>query len=225
MPPKESLKLQAYNAIKEKIINCEYAPSTLINEEVLREELNVSRTPIRDALSRLEQEGMISIIPKKGIMVSSLSINDINMIFEVRMLYEPYALSRYGSLIENDTIMKFFNDFSIPNGLFTEETFFEMDDAFHAAIIGAVPNRYLLQTYECIHNQNLRFRVMTGHVNDKRLEDTSAEHLRILTACLKQDWELAAREMEEHLLASKNATFDLLLGNATQKSNENCRIK
>lgn len=211
MPLKESLKLQAYNAIKEKIINCEYAPNTLLNEEVLREELHVSRTPIRDALSRLEQEGLITILPKKGIMVSGLSINDINMIFEVRLLYEPYALIHYGSMLKNEIVLKFFNDFSIPNGTFNEDTHFEMDDAFHAAIVGVIPNRYLLQTYDWIHNQNLRFRVMTGQINAVRLEETAIEHLRVLTACLKQDWSLAAKEMETHLLASKNATFDLLL--------------
>ena len=61
---KGSLKLQSYNIIKDKIIRCEYAPNTLINEEALREELGVSRTPIRDALSRLEQEGLIQILQK-----------------------------------------------------------------------------------------------------------------------------------------------------------------
>ena len=86
MPEKKSLKQQAYDEIKRKIVTCEYAPNTLLNEELLREELHVSRTPIRDALSRLEQKGLITILPKKGIMVSSLSINDINMVFEVRMM-------------------------------------------------------------------------------------------------------------------------------------------
>ena len=57
MPEKKSLKQQAYDEIKRKIVTCEYAPNTLLNEELLREELHVSRTPIRDALSRLEQKG------------------------------------------------------------------------------------------------------------------------------------------------------------------------
>ena len=84
---KESLKLQAYNTIKDKIIRCEYAPNELISEEALREELGVSRTPIRDALSRLEQEGLLTILPKKGIMVSGLSLGEINGIFENRFCF------------------------------------------------------------------------------------------------------------------------------------------
>lgn len=211
MPEKKSLKLQAYDDIKRKIIDCEYAPGMLLNEEALHDEMHVSRTPIRDALSRLEQEGLITIIPKKGIAVSNLSIDDVNMIFEVRMLYEPYALKNYGALLKSEQILQFYNDFSMPEQVFTTTNYFELDDAFHAAIIQVIPNRYLLKTYDWIHNQNLRFRVMTGNVQSHRLQDTSKEHLRIVSAALKQDWALAAAEMEEHLRLSKNATFDLLL--------------
>lgn len=77
---KTNLKTLAYNTIKQKIVTCEYAPGTFLNEEILTDELKISRTPIRDALSRLEQEGLIEIKPKKGITVTALSIKDVNMI-------------------------------------------------------------------------------------------------------------------------------------------------
>ncbi|WP_313527131.1 GntR family transcriptional regulator [Anaerotignum sp.] len=213
MSAKESLKQKAYHAIKEKIISCEYAPGAMLNEEALREELHVSRTPIRDALSRLEQEGLISILSKKGIEVSGLSMNDINLIFEVRLLYEPYALLKYGSQIKDEVIYKYFDIFSAPAHAYSKDEYFRLDDAFHDTIVEAIQNPYLLRTYDWIHNQNLRFRVMTGQYVDYRLEKTTQEHMKILTACLKHDWELAAKEMETHLLASKNATFDLILTN------------
>lgn len=213
MAAKESLKQIAYHAIKEKIISCEYAPGAMLNEETLREELNVSRTPIRDALSRLEQEGLISILPKKGVVVSGLSIHDINLIFEVRLLYEPYALLNYGSNMKDEVIYKYFDAFSTPVQNFSKDEYFSLDDTFHVNIVQTIQNPYLLKTYDWIHNQNLRFRVMTGQLVDYRLEQTTQEHLKIVTACLKHDWELAAKEMEAHLLASKNATFDLVLRN------------
>lgn len=75
---KETLKQHAYNIIKDKIINCEYAPSALLNEEMLKEDVQASRTPIRDALGRLEQEGLVTILPKKGIMVAPLTIREID---------------------------------------------------------------------------------------------------------------------------------------------------
>ena len=64
---KPSLKLQAYHYLKGKILSCEYAPSQFLNEQKLCAEMgNISRTPMRDALGRLEQEGLIAILPKKG---------------------------------------------------------------------------------------------------------------------------------------------------------------
>ena len=63
---------------------------TFLNEEQLTTELSLSRTPVRDALGRLEQEGLLEIRPKCGILVRPLTLNDIDMTFEVRMLYEPY---------------------------------------------------------------------------------------------------------------------------------------
>lgn len=210
MPEKKSLKQQAYNEIKRKIVTCEYAPNTLLNEELLREELHVSRTPIRDALSRLEQKGLITILPKKGIMVSSLSINDINMVFEVRMMYEPYALLHYGSRIPYSVLTHSYELLSDLDAMSEDWAFFQADDAFHAAVVQAIGNRFLLQTYEWIQDQNLRFRVMTGQTSAPRLEDTSKEHTRILEACLKKDWSEAASAMKDHLINSKNATFDLL---------------
>ena len=210
MPEKKSLKQQAYDEIKRKIVTCEYAPNTLLNEELLREELHVSRTPIRDALSRLEQKGLITILPKKGIMVSSLSINDINMVFEVRMMYEPYALLHYGSRIPYSVLTHSYELLSDLDAMSEDWAFFQADDAFHAAVVQAIGNRFLLQTYEWIQDQNLRFRVMTGQTGAPRLEDTSKEHTRILEACLKKDWSEAASAMKDHLINSKNATFDLL---------------
>ena len=210
MPEKKSLKQQAYDEIKRKIVTCEYAPNTLLNEELLREELHVSRTPIRDALSRLEQKGLMTILPKKGIMVSSLSINDINMVFEVRIMYEPYARLHYGSRIPYSVLTHSYELLSDLDAMSEDWAFFQADDAFHAAVVQAIGNRFLLQTYEWIQDQNLRFRVMTGQTSAPRLEDTSKEHTRILEACLKKDWSEAASAMKDHLINSKNATFDLL---------------
>lgn len=185
-------------------------PTPCLTKNFCGEELHVSRTPIRDALSRLEQKGLITILPKKGIMVSSLSINDINMVFEVRMMYEPYALLHYGSRIPYSVLTHSYELLSDLDAMSEDWAFFQADDAFHAAVVQAIGNRFLLQTYEWIQDQNLRFRVMTGQTSAPRLEDTSKEHTRILEACLKKDWSEAASAMKDHLINSKNATFDLL---------------
>ena len=81
---KLSLKLQAYQYLKTKILNCEYRPNEFLNEQKLCAEMgNISRTPMRDALGRLEQEGLITILPKKGLMVSGITEEDVHSMFEM----------------------------------------------------------------------------------------------------------------------------------------------
>ena len=81
---KTSLKLQAYQYLKTKILNCEYRPNEFLNEQKLCAEMgNISRTPMRDALGRLEQEGLITILPKKGLMVSGITEEDVHSMFEM----------------------------------------------------------------------------------------------------------------------------------------------
>ena len=62
----ENLKNKAYSVIKERIISCQYKPNSFLNEADLIQEIDASRTPIREALNKLEQEGFVKIIPKKG---------------------------------------------------------------------------------------------------------------------------------------------------------------
>lgn len=210
---KVNLKTLAYNTIKEKIITCEYAPGTFLNEENLTEALSISRTPIRDALSRLEQEGLIEIRSKKGIIVTNLTMPDINMIFEIRQLYEPYVLEQYGSRLDDNKLTKFYHEFSTLDNLdidaLNTNKYYELDSSFHEMILDVCPNIYILRNYDLIRNQSARFRYMTGHDSRTRRENTFKEHTEIITACLQKDFSLAAEKMRYHLEESKKATFKL----------------
>lgn len=109
MPSAKSASMQskAYDFIKRKITMCEYAPNQLLSEAVLQEELGFSRTPVREAIGRLEQEGLLKVFPKRGIVVSGFTISDISKIFEVRRLVEPYALRNYGSRLDLTEVARF----------------------------------------------------------------------------------------------------------------------
>lgn len=208
---KESLKQQAYNKIKAKILNCEYGPNTFINEELLREEVSASRTPVRDAISRLEQEGLVKILPKKGIVVADLSIGQINMIYETRGLLEPYAIACYGNRISEDVYFKYAQDYqAYLKGKDLPYSYDDMDDSFHQMFIDATENIYFLKNYELLNSQIKRMRVMSGECSEERKRETIREHVKITECAMKQDWEGAADAMKEHLHYSKNAIFDVL---------------
>lgn len=202
---KETLKQQAYNIIKKKIITCEYPPNFLLNEEKLKDEIGASRTPIRDALSRLEQENLVRILPKKGIMVASLSIREINAIYEARMLVEPYAIEHYANKVGKERLEYFRKIFR--DGKEIQERIYDVDDKLHIEFINAMDNEYFQAMYERIYYQNCRLRILSGVKSEKRIEETLQEHLKIINACLEEQWQDAAEAMREHLVCSKRASF------------------
>ena len=108
MSVKETLRVQAYNLIKDKIINCVYRPGEMINEERLIEELNLTRTPIRDALGRLEQEGLVQIRPKRGILITPLDFQKVSDLLEARLMYETYAIREYGKCMKEEDLISCF---------------------------------------------------------------------------------------------------------------------
>jgi DNA-binding GntR family transcriptional regulator len=203
----ESLKSSAYTTIRNRIANCTYPPGSMLNEEILKQSLNISRTPIHDALGRLEQEGLILIKPKKGILISPLDLDEINKIYEIRMIFEPYALLNYGNRLDEKFLHQQYNICSLEPGLIDT---FQYDDSFHTQIVQITQNRHIEECYDTITVQIQRFRRLTG-VHPERLLATLGEHKAILTACLKKNWEEAAEAMRYHLIRSKDSVFSIVL--------------
>lgn len=204
---KQTLKEVAYNFVKGKIINCEYAPNAFINEEMISGELNVSRTPIREALMRLEQEQLINILPKKGIMVCPLTPDLITSIFETRLLLEPYIIENYGMYLERDKLLEFKK---LYEGDYRKgKTEFYIDDDFHSFLYHCSKNVYLIRTLEntTVHNQ--RIRVYSG-IKVFRVPYTYDEHLNIIKALLEKNYKLAANKMREHILKSRKNSLEIV---------------
>ncbi|MFR4479849.1 MAG: GntR family transcriptional regulator, partial [Fusobacterium sp.] len=88
----KSLKEKVYEILKEMIISGKLKYNERIEEDALATSLEVSRTPVREAINKLEQEGWINIIPRRGMFVSNVSLKEINDIFQVRLNLEPIIL-------------------------------------------------------------------------------------------------------------------------------------
>ena len=86
-----SLSEQAYHQIRKKILTLELAPGTIINEADLRHELGLGRTPIREALLRLAQQKLVTIVPRRGMFVTDIRLEDIRQLFELRLALERLA--------------------------------------------------------------------------------------------------------------------------------------
>ena len=108
----KSLKEKAYVELKEMIISGKLKSNERIDEELLSKSLNVSRTPVREAINKLEQEGWINIVPRKGMFVNNISIKEINDVFQVRSNLEPIILEMAFERLEKNILEYLIIEFS-----------------------------------------------------------------------------------------------------------------
>ena len=213
----DSLKQRVYDDIKQSIIQCAYIPGDVLHEEMICQQFSVSRTPVRDALSRLEQEGLIAILPKKGFKIKRVSLRSVNELFEARMRIEPYMVETYGARLTDDQYAEYMAQFSRPFHEFSSDELYQLDDRFHNAFVDASQNRYLRMMYAITADQSARFRILFAE--KARLEQAQSEHLTIAGCCLKRDWREAAEASREHIRHSRNAIIDYVLENKLVSSN------
>lgn len=201
-----SLKAKAYDIIKENIISCRYAPGDFLNEMQLMDEIGASRTPIREALSKLEQERFVRIVPKKGIMVSELTLREINELYQVRLMLEPQVLRQWGEWIPVEELERCHTrlvNYSPEMNMLERN---ELDNSLHRLIVDYCPNCYIREWFGHVFSQNQRVRIFTGQIG-QRMELNNESHLRILDKLLLGDYNVAAELMTEHLEEGKRATF------------------
>ncbi len=195
-----------YSILKEKLITCVYPPGTLLNELQLAQEYNVSRTPVREAISRLENDGYLKILPKKGIYVTDISITDVLQIFQARIELEPVALRLAAPYLDDDEIRMFkgrLNDdsLSLADSL-------RLDTAMHLFIIEHCGNRYIIDIMHKVFDDNTRI-VIASKQNQVKIHNAKKEHLQILDSLLaKDDIERTEQLMRAHLETCKRASLD-----------------
>ena len=199
------LKNIVYDHLKEKLINCEYAPGSMLNEARLTEELGVSRTPIRQALNCIEQEGFIRILPKKGIVVREISLNDVRQIFQVRIEIEPVALKMSGNFLLQEELVNYQKIFQGQDP--DNQADFRTDREMHMYIINHCGNRYIIDMMRRVFEENTRIIISTKqHI--LKFHDAREEHLGILNLLIEREFERAAQEMARHIENCKKAALD-----------------
>ena len=206
--PKEvSLRDKAYRTIRNKIVTCEFLPGTPLNERELVELVGVSRTPIREALNRLEQEQLVILTSQKGATVTQITPKIINDIFQLRDMLEPYVVQMVTPEFPEAILVELQAGFA-ENSPDREKELVALDGKMHYAIIHAFGNSYLNNLMENMYTQNERIRFLSTMM-PKRLEESFAEHQVILEAMLERKPQKAADAMHEHLQRAKQVAFKL----------------
>ena len=201
----KDLKNHTYCILKERLVNCIYPPGTLLNEAQLAADLGASRTPVREAISRLEMEGFVKIMPKKGIYVTDISLNDVLQIFQTRIEIEPIAVRLAAPHLPREELLAFCGKFKgeapdIQNG-------FRLDTAMHLFIIEHCGNRYIIDMMHRIFDENTRV-IISSKQNQVQIHDARLEHLDILNSLLDKDTERAIALMQSHIENCRKAPLD-----------------
>ena len=203
----------AYGMIKARILNGEYAPNQMLNEVALGSELGMSRTPVREALNKLEHEMLVSIFPKHGTIVSPINLTVVRDLFQVRKLLEPFIIQQYGCRIDPERLIVSLKLQKAIRADVSAATQFqyEADEDLHQIILAANPNRFISETLLKVYDQNQRIRILTGKRSPERLLSSCNEHISIIDSLLSNDYTTAAQHMAEHLDASCHATIHYLI--------------
>ena len=149
----ESLKSKAYEFIKERILRCEYEPMSFLDVGAIADELSISRTPVRDAVSMLEQDELVQILPRHGIMVLGISADLINGIISTRKIVEPYAARSAALKADADVMQQMRTVFSEPGKDIS--ALIEEDTKLHSYIVSCTENTYIIRMMDRIYSNSL----------------------------------------------------------------------
>lgn len=201
-----SLNEQAYYIIRDQIIRLQLGPGRLLNERELGERLAIGRTPIRDALRRLADEGFVEIYPRQGALVTSIQIGDLVSIGEVRTDLEGSG-ARLAAQRASDREREQLHDLALNIGRFDTDDptqVMRADQTVHSAIYACTRNVYLQRTLEDYWLHSVRFWYLQL---DKmpQLKHSIEDHLAILAAVIARDSDAAETNMRNHVLAAQAA--------------------
>jgi DNA-binding GntR family transcriptional regulator len=198
-------KVQVYEKLRRKIINIEYKPGMPINEADFANELGVSKTPIREALRQLEQDGFVENVPGRGSTISYITSHEIKDVFEIREILEIGATKRIALQKGNkelqglrDECRKLLDDEKA-----TQELVPEWGGSWenvHFAIVKSLGNQALTLMYSGLQDRITRIRNHYGEkFTHRRFHDILTEHLELLDAILNGDSKEAEVKMSKHL--------------------------
>lgn len=201
----QSKKTLAYDTLKRRILLNEDKPGVPINENALSEEMKISKTPIREALQRLEREGLIQTIPGRGSFVSHITVEDVREIFESREIIECAVARRAALIRDKDPIKAKRVEIESSNPASEGEQDPERNrDDVHVFIFRLVRNKRLFEIYSQLLDQIIRLRYYFNvRLDTERTAQYNDEHLRILDALIKGDPDRAEEAVLTHL---RNAT-------------------
>ena len=212
-PVAENLSARVYNQIKNLILCNEFMPGQKLHHQELSERLGVSRTPVREALTRLEQEGYVSLLPNRGFICKEIRMQEAEELYELREALEAFAVQKAianltGPAMEQlrDKMELYGEDAQKP---FSRERL-RYDQDVHLQIAELAHNETLRNTLRHVFERIILKRRTDALYDPARGLTAHQEHLLLLNAMERQDAEDAVRIIRAHIqLGKRNVLSDL----------------
>lgn len=215
------IKLDSYQPLREvvcetlraAIIEGILKPGERLMEIQVSEELGVSRTPVREAIRKLELEGFVVMIPRRGTYVSDLSIKDINEVFEVRTALDVLAAGLAAERITDEELEQM-ERFLVELGEYIEQNdmqkIVESDSQFHDLLYRASRNSRLVGIINNLREQLTRFRSLSMSYPG-RIKQMLGEHTRLVESLGQRNVSLAKRLAGEHMANAEQTLLKTML--------------
>ena len=195
---------QVYEELRDRITQGRLQPGDRLNEARLAQDMRISRAPVREAVQRLRQEGLVTIKPRHGPVVTEITAADATHLYQIRCALEELAvdlmLKRESAqgLRDLEDAVGAMNQASLANDL---AQVVEQDVRFHEALCELSGNPLLIRIYQTISAQ-FRIAVLQDNARAARLPEIAAAHGELLTAIRAGDASTAVAKLREHILST-----------------------
>lgn len=218
MQTKEKLSDFAYNRLKEIILNNTFKPGEHLEEAVLCDMLKISRTPLREAINRLVNEHLLIAVPKKGIFIPDLSIQDVTEIFQARKMFEPLLIMLSADKMDRDVLMKFRQDTIALLEKQDIKALHDLDYKFHGYINANCGNHFIYQYTVLISDQFQRVRTQNFYPVERAINGAK-EHIVILNNLIRGEYDNLPQLMLDHIKSTESYYYKKLLENDMSEKN------
>jgi DNA-binding GntR family transcriptional regulator len=208
-----SLVDRAYREIRRRILDNEYPPSHQVLELELAAELNMSRTPVREALVRLQNDSFVQLIPRHGMRVVPLSVRDLRDMYEVLTALELTAIERLArsrlDAAALQPIQQALDDMDAALAAEDVDSWIKADERFHRTLVGMCGNARLVAMADTLWDQGHRARMTTVRLRPA-LERSNQEHREVVDSIRRGDWREAAARHRRHRGRTSDEIITLL---------------
>ena len=204
---------RAYEQLRRDIISCSIAPGSEISEAQLSSQYGLGKAAVRVALTRLAHDGLVRAIPRRGYMVVPITLQEIQDVFELRLMLEPAAARLAAGKVNAQQLRTHDEVCSAgyqPGDAKSTARFLEANKAFHVAIAQATGNARLSAAIEHLLDEMTRL-LHLGLGLRKGSQETLHEHKSLVKALARGDGETAERICREQIEASRNMVLSAIL--------------